>query len=250
MKRNFVKLAFAVFPAVLSVSVLAQDKNDQRFDGVDNLLKSIMSANDIDGKSAKTAVIKPKLTPDPIKPTQLVVAEPTDDSKQNQLKKSEESPSIMTLPPYTRFELVTDVIIPAYHMGVMYTDGALAYNVKEDASAIDILHDSVSDNSCILKSSKNYVVMRGAGFDREPTYLDVQAISIIEQTNDVDTALFSQITFFPKSAKSGLEESIEISLICRIPTELATNPTNYKVKNLKFSVGDLFEVSLPKFIEI
>lgn len=238
MNKCMLALIFATSMIASNVALATQE--DPSFNEADSLLNSIK--NLVDGaQTNKGKPNKPKSSVTKTATVAKTVSEPKEKTP------TKEAVRVVDLPPYTKFTFNKTIAIPAYHQGALFNSGSHQSNLKEGVSYLDVVTDATRPKSCVLLSSKNHIMLRGLDSSSTPSYLEVKNISILNHKS----TLAMQIDFFPKQAKLISEnESISLSLICGMQSFSKENAMNYSVDDISDSVGSLFEMSVPDFIEI
>ena len=238
-KSNAILLAF--FAVSMSFSGHAED---DKFKGVDSLLDQIMSAKKNETEKVAVNQEAPK---DKVERIHQKDARVPTLVQGDAAASAQDMVRVVDLPPYTKFTLKKNIVIPAYHSGALYSEGDLTFNVKEGNSPFIVLSKSPKQNICIFASDKNHIILRGYADLSGSSFVEVKSVSIVEQ----DGVMISQIDFFPKQAKSGVaSDGISMSLLCKIPKEEYQDPASFTFDGIKGGVGDLFNLTIPNFIEI
>lgn len=169
-------------------------------------------------------------------------------------KKSGET-RVSDLPPYSRFDFVRDLFIPANKSGVLFIDGKPSLGIESTADPVRVMMERpAAERVCALISDKNYVMMRGnpaasSGVDR--SYLELAAVSFMEWSPaEGSSGMFVSLRFAPKPAKGVDGKEVNISLQCRIPANDTTRMNETTLNQVNEGFGGLFSFQLPQIIEI
>lgn len=156
------------------------------------------------------------------------------------------------MPPNARFEFKKDVFIPAYKSGVILEKGTPTLNLEPESDLGDFFSQQTkSESTCALVSDRSYVLMRSGGEGKDATWLIVDKIEIKSFSNSSSGKKRSAaaIHFQTKGAK-GADSSVNISLFCAIPNYVEDRVHEYRLRHLDAALGGLFNITLPRFIEL
>lgn len=226
-----------------SISASAQTV-DNKFENVDNLLKSLSKMSQ-PIKIQSTTDSVDELNNSPIPP---LVEKPAP------ILAEHLTTSILDIPPYSRFEFNRDVIIPAYRSGVLFEDGELKFNVEEGA-VIEMVVAQRQLSNCVLSSNKNYLIMRSASISKpNPSFVDTKNVELLEvKIKSGGSRYVFKMNFFektPKGSKDTVEKEVDISLTCSFDMREEQKINDITVNDINKITGDLFTVDLPEYIEI
>jgi hypothetical protein len=162
---------------------------------------------------------------------------------------------VSDLPPYSRFDFVRDLFIPANKSGILFIDGKPSLGIESTADPVRVMMERPStERVCALISDKNYVMMRGAptantGVER--SYLELAAVSFMEWSPaEGSPGMFVNLRFAPKPAKGVDGKDVNISLQCRIPAGNTARMNETTLNQVNEGFGGLFSFQLPQIIEI
>lgn len=158
------------------------------------------------------------------------------------------------LPPMTRFELNSDLFIPANKSGVLFTNGQKDKTIEDGVNVSDLfIEDRSNDSLCALVSDHSHLMFRGSDnkVGRPASFLDVSNIEFLRATSpDSKEEFFVRILFKTKNVSVDGGVAINIKAECRIPKALSHDLKSYTLGDVNNGFGDLFTFKIPKYIEI
>lgn len=159
---------------------------------------------------------------------------------------------VSDLPPYSRFDFVRDLFIPANKSGIIFIDGKPSLGIESTADPVRVMMERPStERVCALISDKNYVMMRGSATGTERSFLELAAVSFMEWSPaEGAPGMFVNLRFAPKPAKGVDGKDVNISLQCRIPASNMARMSETTLNQVNEGFGGLFSFQLPQIIEI
>jgi hypothetical protein len=257
MRRKAVGLIICA--ALMSTYGMASATDDDKFDGVDALLSKLVTST-----QAGEVTVKPVVTPPPAKPVvkkvetaaAAVVHHTSVPSIGDNTSTPTEPPPatvdtnvllqrLTELPPGSKFEFTRTLFLPAYKQGVYFIDGEERYQIEKDSDIPKLLLSQSGKTDCAMTSNKNNIKMTGKSSGRQPTFLEVEKVSILKDTGTKDVSLV-QIDFKPKRPAS-VAVDIHVEIICKVPSGDFHSLT---LADIHHGTGGLFDYELPRFIEL
>lgn len=157
------------------------------------------------------------------------------------------------VPPNARFEFAQSLRIPAYKQGILFVNQSPAFSINNDADPLaEISRKENDEHACSLLSNRSYIEMRGSNNieGKEPTFLSVKSVRFMRHNIEGQSFNTAQVDFKDKEVRGMPESTIEISVICRIPSDIKNPAADYQLKHFSDALGGLFNYRLPRYIEI
>lgn len=259
---------------VVTASLHANETSESKFNAVDDLLQAMKANNpalvEAPVKSVQSfPIMQPPLATNTTQPSQTapgvvsvatmpessafnetIIAQAKHETKSKD--KSHLSVRFTEMPPHAKFEFTRKVFIPAYKAGVILHAGNAALNIDDINDLPKILNASDdTKETCAILSDKSYVMMSAASDGKPATFLTVSRIEVkgITDTLTQKTRMAALVHFDGKKSAAN-DTSVNISLACLIPESFADNVYEYRLTHLDESLQGLFDISLPRFIEL
>jgi hypothetical protein len=163
----------------------------------------------------------------------------------------EDSAKLSEVPPNTRFYFKENLFIPAYKQGVLFVNSEPTYGVESNADVMELLLERpASEGACAIVSSKSNVMMKGSP-SNSATYLDISSIEFFTGPGKSgDDEYVVRVSYFEKPAKAVEGASVNVSVLCRIPSDLKSNLKSYTLGHMNKQMGGVFSFKMPSYIEI